>query len=178
MARTRAQTASQKGRNSPENEDLLYEAPRGASVRRSPRLKTSQPSPNLPPSTTRQEPKRTIEHTRDFGIEPSAKRRRLSNRSASEDSQSGPATNNCDPIEYWARKGHWPHKYLSPAWNMLNMPWHGNGPRRFSDVSGRILRRPRRRVTRGRERRRVHHTETRATKPSSTRKVPIWRLQK
>ncbi|KAK8048467.1 hypothetical protein PG994_010197 [Apiospora phragmitis] len=133
MARTRAQTASQNGRNSPD-ENLLYEVPRDASVRRSPRLKTPQPSPNLPLPSTRQEPKRTIEDTRDFGIEPSAKRRRLSSQSASGDAQGGPATNNCDPIEYWTRKGHWPHKYSKPGMEYIE---HALARKRSSSVLGR-----------------------------------------
>ncbi|KAK6842243.1 hypothetical protein PG987_003103 [Apiospora arundinis] len=106
MAQTRAQTASQKGRNSP------YKAPRHASVRRSPRLKILQPSPDLPLSAARQGSKRAIETTRDsedFGLEHSAKRRRVSNQSASEDTESRPASD-CNPIEFWAREGYWPHK--------------------------------------------------------------------
>ncbi|KAK6843399.1 hypothetical protein PG987_004259 [Apiospora arundinis] len=135
MARTRAQAASQKGRNSPDNEDLLYEAPRGASVRRSPRLKTSQPSPNLPRQLL------------------AKNRSGLSNILAI--SVSNPLRNDGDfPINLLLKiprvglqqtvatlsstgrgKVIGRTNILSPAWNMLNMPWHGNGPPvEFRDV--------------------------------------------
>ncbi|KAK6842237.1 hypothetical protein PG987_003097 [Apiospora arundinis] len=130
MARTRTQTASQKGRNSP------YKAPRHASVRRSPRLKILQLSPDLPLSAARQESKHAIETTRDtedFGVEHSAKRRRVSNQSASEDTESRPASD-CDPIEFWARKGYWPHKYSKPGMERLE---HALARKRSSSVIGR-----------------------------------------
>lgn len=115
MARTRAQTASQKGRNSQEIEDLLHKAPRGASVRRSPPLKTLQQPPDLPPSSSLHKSKPTTENTRDFGSEPSEKRRRLCSQSAPEETEGEPTTSDCDPIEYWAKEGHWPRKYSKPG---------------------------------------------------------------
>ncbi|KAK6843407.1 hypothetical protein PG987_004267 [Apiospora arundinis] len=134
MARTRAQTASQKGRNSQENEDLLYKAPRGASVRRSPPLKTLQPPPDLPSSSTLRKSKRTTENTRDFGSEHSAKRRRLSSRSAPEETEGEPTTNDCDPIEYWTKEGHWPRKYSKPGIEHVE---HALARKRSSSVLGR-----------------------------------------
>ncbi|GAB0133869.1 hypothetical protein EsDP_00002263 [Epichloe bromicola] len=134
MARTRAQTASQEGCDSRENEDLLYKAHRGPSVRRSPPLKTLQPPPDLPSSSTLQKSKRTTENTRDFDSEPSAKRRRLSSQPAPEETEGEPTTSDCDPIEYWTKEGHWPRKYLKPGMEHVE---HALARKRSSSGLGR-----------------------------------------